>query len=386
MTQKNDISFFGQTDIGLIRTNNEDTFVARTLWDEETFLVMAIDGVGGYDGGEIAADIAKNTIPEFLSASPNGERIELLKQAVTAANNAIFEAREADSAHSQMSCVLTSAIIDVKQNLISMVHVGDTRLYSFRDGELKKLSHDHSIIGYREEIGDLTEEEAMQHPQRNIIARDIGSARHKVNDDDFLEAEVFPLHAATILLLCTDGLTDLVTSVQITEILGQDGTLQDKAGLLIQAALDAGGKDNVTVVLLEYQSDIPEVSKTEDTGEPEEVLETQKTNDKMPPTTEDEKTNREDPADIVAPEKKYPSRRIRLVLLFVLGILLGIAAFYFSRTAADPTGAKNRPADVGTIIEDILQKKETLQKQRNEAFQKQQENNMLLDSLKSDWE
>ena len=258
MNYKTNISIFGKTDMGRVRTNNEDAFVAQKLWDDNTYLAIAIDGDGGYEGGEIAAAIAQKTIPEFLMASSNGERVELLKQAVTAANNAIFEARETDPEHDQMSCVLTAAIIDVAQKQISMAHVGDSRLYSFHGGQLKKLSHDHSLIGYREEIGDLTEEEAMHHPQRNVIGRDVGSQKHKASDEDFIEAQVFPLLPNSTLLFCSDGLTDLVTSAAITMILEQEKSLEEKADALIKAALEAGGKDNVTVVLFEYQSDEPE--------------------------------------------------------------------------------------------------------------------------------
>lgn len=251
------IAYYGESDLGCVRTNNEDAFVVQKLWDDHTILAVAIDGVGGYEGGEVAAAIAQKTIPEFLEVSPNGERVELLKQAVTAANNAIYEARQEESGYPHMSCVLTAAIIDMAQRQISMVHVGDTRLYSFHEGELKKLSHDHSLVGYREEIGDLTEEQAMHHPQRNIINRDVGSAKHKVNDDDFIEAEVFPLLPNTTLLFCSDGLTDMITSAQIREILGQDTELSEKTKALIAAAKAEGGKDNVTVVLVEYQSDEP---------------------------------------------------------------------------------------------------------------------------------
>lgn len=251
------ISFFGKSDMGRVRINNEDAFVAQTLWDDNTILAVAIDGVGGYEGGEVAADIARKTIPEFLKVSPNGERLELLKQAVTAANNAIFEARQEEGGFPHMSCVLTAAIIDVDHRQISMAHVGDSRLYSFREGELKKLSHDHSLVGYREEIGDLTEEQAMHHPQRNIINRDVGSESHKVNDNDFIEADVFPLLPNTTLLFCSDGLTDLVTSAIIREILGRDAALNEKADALIATANAEGGKDNITVVLVEYQSDEP---------------------------------------------------------------------------------------------------------------------------------
>lgn len=261
MTNKTNIFLFGKTDVGRIRKNNEDAFVAQALWDESTYLVIAIDGVGGYEGGEIAADLAKKTIPEFLLASSNGERVELLKQAVTAANNAIFTAREADKEHGQMSCVLTAALIDVNQRQINMAHVGDSRLYSYHNGEIKKLSHDHSIIGYREEIGDLSEEEAMHHPQRNVIGRDVGSQKHKSNDEDFIEAQVFPLIPNTTLLLCSDGLTDMITTATISTILGENKSVEEKTDSLINAALNAGGNDNITVVLFEYQGEELKITK-----------------------------------------------------------------------------------------------------------------------------
>ena len=306
-------SIIGKTDMGRIRTNNEDAFVAQQLWDENTYLAIAIDGVGGYEGGEIAADIARKNIPEFLLASSNGERVELLKQAVTAANNAIFEAREADPEHGQMSCVLTAAIIDVAQKQISMAHVGDSRLYSFHNGELKKLSHDHSLIGYREEIGDLSEEEAMHHPQRNVIGRDVGSQKHKANDDDFIEAQVFPLLPNTTLLFCSDGLTDMITSATITSVLSRGMKLEEKADALIKAALDAGGKDNVTVVLFEYLSNEPETVSVDNAK------------DEKPANTINEQQ-----VDENLPLGKKPEKRnwLKSLLLVLVGLLVGFVLAY----------------------------------------------------------
>lgn len=251
MSDNGMIRYYGQTDMGRQRTNNEDAFIAERL-DDTCVLAVAIDGVGGYEGGEVAAAIAQTEIPRYLHEFRNGERLELLKQAVVYANNVIFERRQQDAARPNMSCVLTSALVDVNRRVIDMVHVGDTRLYQYHHGELRKLSHDHSLIGYREEMGDLTEEQAMHHPQRNVISRDVGSAKHEVADRDFLEAEEFPLLANSILLLCSDGLTDLITSKQIVAILQQEVFLQAKAQALIDAANEAGGKDNVTVVLVEY--------------------------------------------------------------------------------------------------------------------------------------
>lgn len=246
--------FYGQTDVGRQRTNNEDAFVVEQL-DEHTVLAVAIDGVGGYEGGEVAAEMAQKEIPAYLKEFTRGERLELLKQAVVCANNAIYDRRRLDTARPDMSCVLTAALIDAGRKVVDMVHVGDTRMYQFHHGELRKLSHDHSLIGYREEIGDLTEEEAMHHPQRNVISRVVGSDHHEVGDSDFLEAAEFPLLPNSTFLLCSDGLTDLITSKQIVAILERSISLEEKTQALIDAANDAGGKDNITVVLVEYQAE-----------------------------------------------------------------------------------------------------------------------------------
>lgn len=251
---KEKLLFYGQTDMGRQRTNNEDAFVLESL-DENTVLAVAIDGVGGYEGGEVAAAIAQKEIPDYMKKYNRGERLELLKQAVVSANNAIVEQRQLDPERANMSCVLTSALIDKERKVVDMVHVGDTRMYQFHHGNLSKLSHDHSLIGYREEIGDLKEEEAMHHPQRNVISRDVGSELHEVEDQDFLEAGEFPLLPNSIFLFCSDGLTDLITSKQIKGVLELPDSLEAKTQMLIDAANEAGGKDNITVVLVEYQAE-----------------------------------------------------------------------------------------------------------------------------------
>ena len=250
MTEKK-ITFDGNTDLGKVRTNNEDTFISRNIWDDNHVLIVVIDGVGGYDGGEVAAQIAEQTIVEYLERYPNGERIDLLKQAVTEANNRIVEEREKQPKFANMSCVLTACLIEVDKMQINMVHVGDTRLYQYYNNELQKLSHDHSLIGYREEIGDLTEDEAMNHSQRNVIGRDVGSQQHLVDDKEFLEAVIFPLLPDSTLLLCSDGLSDMLKSVEIASVLKRNIPLNEKTRVLIDFANQKGGKDNVTVVLLE---------------------------------------------------------------------------------------------------------------------------------------
>lgn len=261
------IMFIGKTDVGRQRTNNEDAFVAEQL-DENTVLAAVIDGIGGYELGEEAAEIAQRGIPSYLKEFNRGERLELLKQAVVCTNNAIYDRRRFDPARPHMGCVLTSALIDTNRKVIDMVHVGDTRLYLYHQGELRKLSHDHAYVGYCEENGLLTEEQAMHHPRRNEISRAVGEEQHGVGDLDFLEAEEFPLLPNSTILLCSDGLTDLVTSQQIVTILEQPIPLEDKVQALIDAANEAGGKDNVTVVLVEYQVE-EEEQQDEDAQNPE---------------------------------------------------------------------------------------------------------------------
>ena len=301
MTEKK-ITFDGNTDLGKVRTNNEDTFIIQNIWDDNHVLAVVIDGVGGYDGGEIAAQIAQQTIIEYLERYTNGERIDLLKQAVTEANNRVVEEREKQPKFANMGCVLTACLVEVDKMQINMVHVGDTRLYQYYNNELQKLSHDHSLIGYREEIGDLTEDEAMNHSQRNVIGRDVGSQQHLVDDKEFLEAVIFPLLPDSTLLLCSDGLSDMLKSVEIASVLKRNIPLNEKTRVLIDFANQKGGKDNVTVVLLEYNG-----------------AELKHLN-----TNQDRKAQRNDL--LIAPEKKSTKKSclsLKNILLALLVFLLG---------------------------------------------------------------
>jgi len=259
------ISFSGKTDIGRKRKNNEDAFVAQYIWDNNHALCVVIDGVGGYEGGEVAAEIAQKTIVEYLEKYTNGERLDLLKQAVVEANNEIVKQGDIQRQFANMSCVLTACLIQTEKKLINMVHVGDTRLYQYHAGKLKKLSHDHSLVGYREEIGNLTEDEAMKHPQRNIIERSVGDVLHQIDDENFLEAAAFPLLPNSTLLLCSDGLCDMLKSMEMVSVLRKEISLEEKVQDLIDFANDKGGKDNITVVLAEVIPDDPKVAQKTET-------------------------------------------------------------------------------------------------------------------------
>lgn len=243
------VSFFGATDIGRVRTNNEDTFIAQYIWDDRHILLAAIDGMGGEEGGEIAADIAKKSIIKYLSDFQNDTVLNLIKCALADANNEIIRYKEVQPQYRRMGCVATAGIIDLDEETLSIAHVGDSRLYRFSEGGLSKLTHDHSLVGYQEEQGILTEEQAMKHPRRSVIERCLGSENHLADDKSFIEAGVFPLISGEKFLFCSDGLCDVLTSAQISECLKYESSPEDECLKLIERTNEAGGKDNITVVM-----------------------------------------------------------------------------------------------------------------------------------------
>jgi serine/threonine protein phosphatase PrpC len=244
----NSIVFAGKTDVGQRRSDNQDAFICSTIWAETSALLAVIDGVGGYAGGDRAAAIAKESIEQYM-AKPNGDPLSMLREAVVFANNQINAQRQQERRLGQMCCVLTTAVVDSQSGKLYFVHVGDTRLYRYRQGILEKLTYDHSLVGVREDANELTEAEAMHHPRRNEILRDVGSMEHRVDDPNFLESGETDFLPGDQLLLCSDGLTDMITQAQIKAILDQKPTLDEQTTELIRLANQQGGKDNITVVL-----------------------------------------------------------------------------------------------------------------------------------------
>jgi serine/threonine protein phosphatase PrpC len=243
-------NFFGITDIGKQRDNNEDTFIAQKADDGNFIIACVIDGVGGYVGGEVAADIARDCILQQLSYIA-GDVVPLLVNTIVMANQQIYDKKLQDKKLENMACVLTLAVIDIHNNQFYYAHVGDTRLYLLRDNSLIKISKDHSFVGFLEDSGRLTEEAAMDHPKRNEINKALGFNTQISKEPDFVETGQSPFLPGDILLVCSDGLTDLVDKNLIKAILTGSGSIQDKGEKLIDAANSKGGKDNVTVVLVQ---------------------------------------------------------------------------------------------------------------------------------------
>ncbi len=245
--------YYGETNQGMVRTNNEDTYICQQIWDDNHLLCAAIDGLGGYEGGEIAAELARTTIIKHLEDFASKKVGEMLKAALIVANNEIIRQHEALPKVSQMGCVASVGIIDLSQGIISIAHVGDSRIYQFVNGKLKKLTHDHSLVGYREETGELSEEDAMSHPKRNVIDKFLGEQPLKFGSESYVEVSVWPITGDTQYLFCSDGLTDLVTSAHISKILSSELPIKEKVKSLISSANEAGGKDNITVVIADIK-------------------------------------------------------------------------------------------------------------------------------------
>jgi PPM family protein phosphatase len=227
---------------GELRENNEDRFYCNA--DRGIFIV--IDGVGGQVGGEAAAEIALKLVTKRLERA-TGDAESRVREAITLANNEIYRQAQANPDLRGMACVLTVALVE--DRLVTIGHVGDTRLYELVEHRIEKITRDHSPVGEREDAGLITEIEAMRHPQRNEVYRDVGSEEHQPDDPGFIELIQRPLMTGSALLLCSDGLTDLLTSGEILSIAdGYIGSPTKIVQCLIEAANAAGGKDNITVI------------------------------------------------------------------------------------------------------------------------------------------
>lgn len=234
------------SDLGLRRTTNED----RVFADDARGIFLVVDGLGGHAAGEVAAETAVHVIEERMrSFDLEGEAEAPIREAIANANNRICDLARSHSEWQGMACVLTLAV--VQEDRLTIGHVGDSRLYLMRDGHLEKLTSDHSPVGEQEDRGLLSETDAMKHPRRNEIFRDVGTRLRAPHDPEFIEIKRFTFYPDGALLLCSDGLSDVLTSEEIAAIVEKyDGAPHQVAEDLIEAANQAGGKDNVSVIFV----------------------------------------------------------------------------------------------------------------------------------------
>jgi PPM family protein phosphatase len=226
------------TDTGQQRRHNEDAYYARA----PVFAVA--DGMGGAQAGEVASHAAVEAVAAGLPEDGTPE--DRLAAVVRRANEAIFRMSREDDSRAGMGTTLTA--VHVGERDIAIAHVGDSRAYRLRDGELSRLTEDHSLVEEMRRRGQLTAEEADEHPQRSIITRALGP-----EPDVLVDTTSWAARDGDVLLLCSDGLTSMIPEARVGEILREATGLEQAGRALIAAANRAGGRDNITVVLLRLE-------------------------------------------------------------------------------------------------------------------------------------
>src|SRR5258706_6715514 len=262
------ISAFGLTDVGRKRRHNEDAY----LLDVERGLFVVADGMGGHAAGEVASRITVESIQEFIAGTeeehentwPFGfnNRYSLegnrLTTAVEKANEKVMRAVQNRPELKGMGTTVVAALFD--EDRVTLVHVGDSRAYLFRGHELKRLTDDHSWVQEQVNAGILSEDEAKSHPLKNVVTRALGGAAHV--SVDLIEV---PTQPGDRVLLCSDGLTGMVTDEEIADACANSGSLDITVRSLVDTANDRGGVDNTTANIYEVQSDKSDNSKSKNT-------------------------------------------------------------------------------------------------------------------------
>lgn len=233
------------SDAGQVRRNNEDL----PIFQPSLGVYGVIDGMGGQAAGEVAAAIAQKVIVERFGR-PLGTPAERVREAIALANNEIAKQAELAPERHGMACVVTVGVLTGRT--ITLGHVGDSRAYKISPAAMIKLTHDHSPVGMREDARELTELDAMEHPRRNEVFREVGGTARDKDDEGFVDVSEVSVENDCALLFCTDGLTDMLPSLNIAHLVSRHaGRPEDVVQALVAAANEAGGKDNVTVVYLE---------------------------------------------------------------------------------------------------------------------------------------
>lgn len=231
-----------KTHAGLVRENNEDTILVQ-----EPYIFAVADGMGGHASGEIASRAALKAFGAATHSlrKDSSEHIrDTLIEAVKKANSHVLKMSVSNDEYAGMGTTLTGIYLP-GNGTAYFCHVGDSRLYIYRDGTLEKRSHDHTYVEDLKDKGCITSEEAAIHPERHILMQAIG-----VEENIHVQCEIFSLTPNDRLLICSDGLSDMVTDKEIATILQEDDT-EKCATNLLEAALNNGGRDNVSLILID---------------------------------------------------------------------------------------------------------------------------------------
>ena len=315
-------SVAARTDVGRVREGNEDSYVAR----EPVFAVA--DGMGGHIAGDVASQTAVETIERETN---NGAALDpdRLASIVQSANAAVWERAQGDPALRGMGTTCTLAFL--ADNEIHFAHVGDSRAYLYREGELSQVTEDHTLVGRMVREGRLTAEEAERHPQRSIITRALGVDEHVDVDTITLTVK-----EGDRIMLCSDGLTSMIGADEIREVLATEQDAQAAANKLVDLANSAGGEDNITVVLVDITSG--EGARRTDEGRetspapPQARVDTQPAPPDAPPAVTTGVHRLEDLGTAPRAKPRRPWKAI--AALVILGLVLG-GGYLAARWALD---------------------------------------------------
>ena len=256
------MKYYALSDKGLCRNENQDNY--GSIGNGRVFFTVVCDGMGGAVGGKLAAELAVaaalESVREAIGADETGAHSEprplndfevrrILRSALDAANAAVYQRASEDSELRGMGTTVVSLFVYYGKAYV--MHVGDSRLYLFREGRLHRVTRDHSYVQSLVELGEITEEQARTHERRNVITRALG-----IGESVTGEYQCFDLHPLDLFLLCSDGLSGMVEEAQIESLLSvSEKSVQARCEALISAALAAGGEDNVTAVLAQTEDE-----------------------------------------------------------------------------------------------------------------------------------
>lgn len=228
------------SDIGLVRETNEDSYVL-----EPPHLFVVADGMGGHVAGEIASQLASTTVRRYIEENVGDINLEiLLQQAIDQANTAVYQLAQSKEDFNGMGTTVTAIYVD--GDVVYWGHVGDSRIYLLRNGELSQITKDHSLVFELVQSGNITKEEAKSHPKRNMLTRAVGTSSLIKIDTGIIRWE-----PEDILLMCTDGLTNMVSEQDISNLINDpQGDFNLILEKLVVQAKNAGGFDNITTILL----------------------------------------------------------------------------------------------------------------------------------------
>lgn len=238
------LTFTGLTDPGLIRSNNQDSYHC----DPNNRFFIVADGMGGHAGGEEASRIATQEINSCLSTYWQSTQTtpQLLEDALLTANEAILADQQANPQRSDMGT--TVVVVAIRDNSAFCAHIGDSRIYRLRNTKLEQLTEDHTWVAKAIKMGDISAEEARIHPFRHVLSQCLGR-------EDLHQYDISPIdiQVGDRLLLCSDGLTEELIDAKISEYIQNSPSLETAARYLVDAAKEAGGHDNITVVLVSVE-------------------------------------------------------------------------------------------------------------------------------------